>query len=321
MKVTAFLAFCLLPASFSFCDASFLREAARLLASSKRAVPARGRCRRMRRSRAVNRCCRANGNDGKSAYFILSCQRCYTLLQVSAMKGFDFSSLSFDFNIFGDDDDGDQETRELLKTAKLNFKPVTFENACDMAKAIDLTEDYFALVSGKFIFGDLLEALCLKKSLKPVRLYVTTLGLSPDNVDSLVNIVDYLYMYEINLIVSSYYAATERNKNIPYMVEQFAGRNINVAVCANHAKLALFECKEQSFLIFGSANLASSNNLEVFALVHDPAVVAYTKRVLQGIMDKWTVIRGSTRETVFENNKGNRNRELYRAAKQFLRED
>lgn len=233
---------------------------------------------------------------------------------------FDFSSLSFDFDLFGENND-DRETCELLKTAKLNLHPVTFENACDMAKAIDLTEDYFALVSGKFVFGDLLEALCLKKALKPVRLYVSTLGLSPDNVDSLVNIIDYLYMEEINLIVSSYYAATERNKNIPYMVEQFAGRNINVAVCANHAKLALFECEEQSFLIFGSANLSSSNNLEVFALVHDPSVVEYARRLMSGIMSRWTVIRGSTRETVFQNNKNNRNKALYQAALQFLRED
>lgn len=141
---------------------------------------------------------------------------------------FDFSSLSFDFDLFGDSDDEDKETRELIKTAKLNFRPVVFENALDMA---------------------------------------------------------------------------------------------NVAVCANHAKLALWECEEQSFLMFGSANLASSANLEVFAMTHDPETVAFTKRLLSGIMKKWTVIRGSTSETIFENNKGNRNKDLIKAAKQFLKED
>lgn len=234
---------------------------------------------------------------------------------------FDFSSLSFDFDLFGDTDDEDKETRELIKTAKLNFRPVVFENALDMAKEMDLTQDYFALVSGAFVFGDLLEALCWKKALRPKKLYVTTLGLSPDNVDSLVNMTDYLFVPEINLIISSYYASVERNKNIPYMIEQFSGRNINVAVCANHAKLALWECEEQSFLMFGSANLASSANLEVFAMTHDPEAVAFAKRLLSGIMKKWTVIRGSTSETIFENNKGNRNRDLIKAAKQFLKED
>lgn len=234
---------------------------------------------------------------------------------------FDFSSLSFDFDLFGDSDDEDKETRELIKTAKLSFRPVVFENALDMAKEIDLTQDYFALVSGAFVFGDLLEALCWKKALRPKKLYVTTLGLSPDNVDSLVNMTDYLFVPEINLIISSYYASVERNKNIPYMIDQFSGRNINVAVCANHAKLALWECEEQSFLMFGSANLASSANLEVFAMTHDPETVGFTKRLLSGIMKKWTVIRGSTSETIFENNKGNRNKDLIKAAKQFLKED
>ena len=132
---------------------------------------------------------------------------------------------------------------------------------------------------------------------------------------------DYLFVPEINLIISSYYASVERNKNIPYMIEQFSGRNINVAVCANHAKLALWECEEQSFLMFGSANLASSANLEVFAMTHDPETFTFAKRLLSGIMKKWTVIRGSTSETIFENNKGNRNRDLIKAAKQFLKED
>lgn len=238
------------------------------------------------------------------------------------MDGFDFSSLSFDFDLFGDSaDDEDKELRELIHTAKLNFKPVVFENALDMAKEMDLTQDYFALVSGAFVFGDLLEALCWKKQLKPKRLYVTTLGLSPDNVDSLVNMTDYLFVPEINLIISSYFASVERNRNIPYMVQEFSGRNINVAVCANHAKLALWECEEQSFLMFGSANLASSANLEVFAMTHDAEAVAFCKRLLSRIMRKWTVIRGSTRETIFENNKGNRNKDLIKTAKKFLKEE
>ena len=61
---------------------------------------------------------------------------------------FDFSSLSFDFDLFGDTDDEDKETRELIKTAKLNFRPVVFENALDMAQEMDLTQDDYALDCG-----------------------------------------------------------------------------------------------------------------------------------------------------------------------------
>ena len=182
---------------------------------------------------------------------------------------FDFSSLSFDFGNVGDtpdpEADEDAAVRDLLKTAKLHPKPVLFENAEVMAKAIDLSEDYFALVPGSFVFGDLLEALCLKRALQPKTLYVTTLGLSPDNIDSLVNLHDYLGCSQVNLIVSSYFATVKRNETIPYIVGEFAGRDMNLAVCANHAKIALFERSGPGgdFVIFGSANLASSANLEV----------------------------------------------------------
>lgn len=243
----------------------------------------------------------------------------------SKQPGFDFSALTFDFG-FGPIDDPtadenhDNGVRDLLKTARLSPAPAVFQNAVEMAKTIDLTADYFALVPGSFVFGDLLEALCLKRALRPQRLYVTTLGLSPDNVDSLVNIHDYLHCSEVNLIVSSYYASVERNKNIPYIAQEFGGRNMNLAVCANHAKIALFERSGEGgdFIIFGSANLASSANLEVFAIIHDEAVVDFCRKLLQGIMNRWTVIRGSTREMVFTNNTGNRNTDLFQTVQSFI---
>lgn len=219
-------------------------------------------------------------------------------------------------------DDNADIVKNLLRTAKIQYKPVAFENACAMAKAIDLESDYFAIVPGSFVFGDLLEALSLKKALKPKRMYITTLGMSPENVDSLVNIHDYLRCEEINLIVSSYYASVERNKNIPYIIDQFAGRNMNLAVCGNHSKISLIErCEGSDFVVFGSANLSSSANLEVFAIIHDPAVVAYVRKVLAGIMSRWTVVKGSTRETIFENNKENRTTDLWKRVNEFLSVD
>ena len=56
-------------------------------------------------------------------------------------------------------------------------------------------------------------------------------------------------------------------------------------------------------------------------MTHDAEAVAFVKRLLSGIMKKFTVIRGSTGETIFENNKNNRNKDLIKAAKKFLKED
>lgn len=234
------------------------------------------------------------------------------------MASFNFSSLSFDFDIFGDKDQEDQ-IPELLKTARLSYKPVVFDNALDMAADIDISQDYFALVSGSFVFGDLLEALCWIDNIDIERLYITTLGMSEDNVDSLVNMVDFLGVPEINLIVSKYFASVERNETIPYMIHEFAGRNINVAVLASHTKIALFECRNgKSFLLSGSANLSSSANLEAFTMTHCQETIRFCKNIFDGIMNKWTVIKGSTRETVFKNNNGNLSKEAMKAVQTFI---
>lgn len=225
-----------------------------------------------------------------------------------------------DIGITFDAENSEDVVKDLLKTAKIKYQPVAFENAAEMAKAIDLEADYFAMVPGSFVFGDLLEALCLKKALQPKRLFITTLGMSPDNVDSLVNMHDFLYCKEINLIVSHYYASVERNKNIPYIIEQFGGRNMNLAVCGNHSKVVLMERENGSdFVIFGSANLSSSANLEVFAIIHDREVVKYVRKLMTGIMKKWTVVKGLTRETIFENNADNRTTALWQQVKHFVR--
>ncbi len=61
---------------------------------------------------------------------------------------FDFSALSFG------DPEGEQE-----EIPRLNTGPVIFDNALEMVGQMDYTKDYFALVSGQFVFGDFIEAL------------------------------------------------------------------------------------------------------------------------------------------------------------------
>ena len=196
---------------------------------------------------------------------------------------FDFSSLTFGP---GNHDD------EYTEIPRLNMEPVCFENAEAMADAIDYSKDYFCLASGSFIFGDFLEALCFKKDLQPKSLYITTLGMSEDNIDSIVNIVDYLGGQEVNLIVSHYFAGVERHKLIPYMEREFSGKPINVAVLASHCKIAVFLSDKGDCVIAGSANLSSSNNVEQFIIMHNPAIVKYCKSRLDNVMERFTVIRG-----------------------------
>jgi hypothetical protein len=116
-------------------------------------------------------------------------------------KPIDFSSMSFDLdNILNQNQSPDVE-KEFIKAARLNYEPVCFDNAVEAAGVVDYQKDYFCFVSGKFIFGDFIEALLFKKALNPKRVYITTLGMSAENIDSIVNLT-VLGAEEVNLIWS-----------------------------------------------------------------------------------------------------------------------
>jgi hypothetical protein len=136
-----------------------------------------------------------------------------------------------------------------------------------------------------------------------------------ENIDSIVNL-EVLGAQEINLIVSNYFVAMERSKLVPYMVREFTGHNINVAVLASHCKICLIECEQGNSMIAGSANLSSSNNVEQFQILHDDKVFRAIKRMLDGILKKHTIINGKSGETIFKNNQGNTGKHAFRTVKE-----
>lgn len=228
-------------------------------------------------------------------------------------NNFDFSSLDFslDFSLFGNQSEERDEAAEFIKTAKISLLPAAWENAVDMAEQMDLTQDYFCFVSGKFIFGDFIEALCHVHGLQPDAVYLTTLGMGQNNIDSIVNLVDYLGTKKVNLIVSNYWVSVERAKQVPYMIEEFSGKPIDVAVLASHCKICLIDSPVCKLIFAGSANLSSSNNVEQFQILHDPALFEWLRGRLDDVMSRWTILHGETGETIFGNNKGNLSRYAY----------
>ena len=216
----------------------------------------------------------------------------------------DFSSLSLDLG-FGAAQLESEEEREFIRSAVLNRKPVMYERAVDMVNGIDITQDYFCLVSGGFIFGDFIEALCYVRDLRPKSVYLTTLGMSMDNADSIVNLVDYLGCEHVNLIVSNYFVAKERHNLVPYLIQEFTGKPITVAVLASHCKICLIECEAGNIIIAGSANLSSSNNVEQFEIIHDDTLFSWLKAMLDSIINDFTVIDGAAEKTIFNNNTDN----------------
>lgn len=216
---------------------------------------------------------------------------------------FDFSSLTFTA----------PEEEESREVNRLSTKPVMFDNAAELADSIDITRDYICLVPGSFIFGDLLEALLYRKRLEPSVVYAATLGMSAENIDSLVNCTRYLHTGSLKLLISNYFAALERHKLIPYMEREFAGEPIEVAVLASHCKLILIRSEKSDILITGSANLSSSSNVEQFVMMHDPGAVDFMQSRLDGIFERFTVYRGLENASSWENNKDNTGKKAWDA--------
>ena len=201
----------------------------------------------------------------------------------------DNDALSFDFSSLERGDNPEEQVREV---PRLSLEPACFEAAEEMAKNIDWAKDYFCFVPGSFIFGDFIEALCFVKHLNPSAIYLTTLGMSQDNIDSIVNLIDYLKCKKVNLLVSHYFAGVERHGLVPYMQQEFSGRPIDVAVLQSHCKIAVIRSDKGDGVICGSANLSSSQNVEQFCILHDPAIADYVQNRLDNIMRRFTIIRG-----------------------------
>ena len=222
---------------------------------------------------------------------------------------FDFSALTFK-----PPEHADAEAE--VEIPKLANEPVMFENALDMVKRMEYGKNYFAIVAGTFIFGDFIEALCYEKELAPEEVYITTLGMSQNNIDSMVNLLKFLGVKKLNLIVSHYFAGTERHGLMEYIKQEFAGLNADVAVLQSHCKIVLIFSKKGNCLICGSANLSSSNNVEQFMILYDPKTIEFCRRKLAGIMEKFTVYRGLEPVSTPENNKGNVGLKAYHALKE-----
>lgn len=195
---------------------------------------------------------------------------------------FDFSSLDFT----------DQKEEQAREVPRLTLEPACFENAEIMAESLDYSKDYMCFVSGTFIFGDFIEALVYHKQLAPREIYITTLGMSQNNVDSIVNLVDYLGTQHVDLIVSHYFAGVERHELIPYMQQEFKNKPVDVAVLKSHCKICLIRSDKGDIAITGSANLSSSANVEQFVIAHDKGLIDFLENKLQEIMNRFTVIRG-----------------------------
>ena len=174
-----------------------------------------------------------------------------------------------------------------------------FEHAINLAKAIDIQKNQRAhfILSGNFIFGDFIEAFFVQKNIKTSRLIISTLSMSQNNIDSLVNLFVGGYIDALDLVISDYFFAHERSDLIPYMLEELDKNDaFRMAVAGSHTKICIFEAfNGLKYCIHGSSNLRSSGCLEQVTIEENAELYEFYKDYHESIINEYSVINKSIR--------------------------
>lgn len=209
-----------------------------------------------------------------------------------------------DLDIFADGpEDEKQETRYMKPHRPDTWQQheIMYDNAQKLARDLTLDRGMRAnvIVAGSFIFGDFIEAYLTSHNAKAIRMTISTLSLSQENVDSLHNLMMNGYIDQLEMIISVFFFAHERRALIPYLYQKLDIDNrFQLAVCATHMKTIHFETLGgKKIVIHGSANLRSSANIEQFTIEENPALFDFYEDMSEKIIDRYKTINKPIRDS------------------------
>lgn len=200
---------------------------------------------------------------------------------------------------------------------------VMFENAEEFADQISLDPNVrtFAWVSGSFIFGDIIEALVTRRRVGIKRLYIATLSLSQENIDSLKNVMLLMGddLEKMVLVVSGYQYSHEKFNLVPYMYEELddGTDRVQIAFGGYHAKIIAIETVYgNTLIIHGSANLRSSNSIEQIMVEQSHELFDFNAGIMDGIAERFGTINHNAEKHKFHRLEG---QEAWQAAKEYAK--
>lgn len=174
---------------------------------------------------------------------------------------------------------------------------VMFENAEAFAEQISLDPGVrtFAWVSGSFIFGDIVEALVTRRHVGVRRLYIATLSMSQENIDSLKNVMLLMGddLKKLVLVISGYQYSHEKFNLVPYMYDELddGTDRVQIAFGGYHAKIIAIETVlGNTLVIHGSANLRSSNSIEQIMVEQSRELFDFNAGIMDGIAERFGTI-------------------------------
>jgi hypothetical protein len=200
-------------------------------------------------------------------------------INIADFLGADMEALEFNIDDFKIDTEAEAAKNRVLKPTFAG-KPVSvkYSNAEKLVESIKLFpgEQIHSVVRGDFIFGDFIEALLIKKNVKVDHLYISTLSMSQENVDSLAGLMIDGFIGKLTLMISNYFYSHEKNRILNYLIDKLDIDNrLSVIVVRNHTKITLLEISNIKLVLSGSSNLRSSQSIEQFVLQESPELFGF----------------------------------------------
>lgn len=191
--------------------------------------------------------------------------------------------------------------QRYCKPAMSRSKNVKYKNAKELAKEIQIkqNERYFCIIDGSFIFGDFIEAFIYERAMKVKELTLSTLSMSQENIDSFYNLMKNGYIEKLNIIVSDFFYSHERHNLVKYMYDKLdINDRFQLSVCRTHTKICIFETEMnggRKYVIHGSANLRSSDNIEQFMIEENSELYDFNFDFHKKIIDNFATVKKSLR--------------------------
>lgn len=189
-----------------------------------------------------------------------------------ANLAFGFDQFAFDdtmnFDLFDIEGTDNNDSSRYMRPRLDPFLKdnVRYNKAEDLARHLEIgkNERMNVVLSGNFIFGDLLESWIVKEDMEVEEMWISTLSMSENNVKSLRALVSNGWVSNLHLFLSDYFYSHEQTKMMPVIMNQLDIDNkVQVSISGMHVKVALMKmCDGRYIVMHGSANLRSSACLE-----------------------------------------------------------
>jgi hypothetical protein len=182
----------------------------------------------------------------------------------------------------------------VRRTIKPRF--LKFHRAKDLANQVGVLNEgdsVYAVISGDFIAGDIIEAYLTTHNMRADELICSTLSYSDETVDSFANLRKAGYVGSIGIIVSDYFFSHERAQGIRYTIDTLAplsteAEPFTLAAAGTHMKVTLMktECGRH-LVIHGSANLRSSRCVEQIVIECNKELYEFNRAILATVLNKF----------------------------------